>query len=484
MGTARSVAARRVRARRAQIAEGRARAASPRRSMVDGEEREGGALRRRAGADRRARPRRRSAMRHRARPAGAAPPSRSRANRARVRTRALRLPPRRRRRRPSRGAARAAERRGTRAPTSATRMPALGEEARARDGERRLARTAEGGAADAERGHARGERSRDARANGPSPREERCGKAGVRRAALESLLNRETQAVHAEHAIMRIRPMSHFVLDPRDLAHAQLARDHERTMRTRGWIGSAWLFAHKVDRMSPSPLAFLRGAAPLFYDILERVPVLADGPPGRGLHRRRSPHRELRRVPAGPGAPQERGGQRRSSTSTTSTIAPSVRGGSISCGSRRASSSRGASSVRTVARRIALAEAMLEAYERKLDSGSRRLPPPPRTVRRLLAQASERDRSALLDGPHRARRWLPSLRAGSALRRAVADARARCRARVRRVRRGARPEEAPRPLRDRAISPSASPGRAASGACASRSWCGARASATESGSST
>jgi uncharacterized protein (DUF2252 family) len=42
------------------------------------------------------------------------------------------------------------------------------------------------------------------------------------------------------------------------------------------------LFAHKLERMSASPLAFLRGAAPLFYSILKARPELAKGPPGTG----------------------------------------------------------------------------------------------------------------------------------------------------------------------------------------------------------
>jgi uncharacterized protein (DUF2252 family) len=42
------------------------------------------------------------------------------------------------------------------------------------------------------------------------------------------------------------------------------------------------LFARKLARMSPSPFAFLRGAAPLFYELLESHPDLAAGPPGEG----------------------------------------------------------------------------------------------------------------------------------------------------------------------------------------------------------
>ncbi len=71
---------------------------------------------------------------------------------------------------------------------------------------------------------------------------------------------------------------STFVLaiDPVRLARRQLEFDRQRTLR------SPHLFAHKRERMVTSPLAFLRGSAPLFYELLERHPVLADGPPGEG----------------------------------------------------------------------------------------------------------------------------------------------------------------------------------------------------------
>ncbi len=42
------------------------------------------------------------------------------------------------------------------------------------------------------------------------------------------------------------------------------------------------LLPRKLARMSPSPFAFLRGAAPLFYELFESEPELAAGPPGEG----------------------------------------------------------------------------------------------------------------------------------------------------------------------------------------------------------
>jgi uncharacterized protein (DUF2252 family) len=64
--------------------------------------------------------------------------------------------------------------------------------------------------------------------------------------------------------------------DPIRLARRQIEID-------RGRVGSfAHLFEHKAARMVASPLALLRGSAPLFYEILERHPALAEGPAGEG----------------------------------------------------------------------------------------------------------------------------------------------------------------------------------------------------------
>ncbi|MGH7440648.1 MAG: DUF2252 family protein, partial [Polyangiaceae bacterium] len=65
-------------------------------------------------------------------------------------------------------------------------------------------------------------------------------------------------------------------LDPVRLARRQLEIDRERTGRF------PHLARHKVERMTPSPLALLRGSAPLFYELLEAHPVLFEGPPGEG----------------------------------------------------------------------------------------------------------------------------------------------------------------------------------------------------------
>src|SRR5581483_6313382 len=64
--------------------------------------------------------------------------------------------------------------------------------------------------------------------------------------------------------------------DPMKLAERQLERDRRRT---RAYPG---LFEHKVERMRASPLAYLRGTAPLYYALLREHPELRAAPPGEG----------------------------------------------------------------------------------------------------------------------------------------------------------------------------------------------------------
>jgi uncharacterized protein (DUF2252 family) len=64
--------------------------------------------------------------------------------------------------------------------------------------------------------------------------------------------------------------------DPNHLAQEQLARDRAETSRFAG------LFERKLTRIEVSPLAYLRGSAPLFYALLKRHPALRNGPPGKG----------------------------------------------------------------------------------------------------------------------------------------------------------------------------------------------------------
>ena len=66
-------------------------------------------------------------------------------------------------------------------------------------------------------------------------------------------------------------------LDPLDLARLQLDHDRQQTARR------PWLLDRKHTRLSASPFAFLRGAAPLVYVLLTQWPELAEGPAGEGL---------------------------------------------------------------------------------------------------------------------------------------------------------------------------------------------------------
>jgi uncharacterized protein (DUF2252 family) len=65
-------------------------------------------------------------------------------------------------------------------------------------------------------------------------------------------------------------------IDPLRLARRQVDIDRERTGRY------PHLLSHKAARMSASPLALLRGSAPLFYELLDAHPSLAEGPRGDG----------------------------------------------------------------------------------------------------------------------------------------------------------------------------------------------------------
>lgn len=67
-----------------------------------------------------------------------------------------------------------------------------------------------------------------------------------------------------------------FAPDPLRHAARQLARDDAATR------SFPQLLARKLARMSASPLAYLRGAAPLYYELLVEHPELGEGPSGEG----------------------------------------------------------------------------------------------------------------------------------------------------------------------------------------------------------
>lgn len=66
------------------------------------------------------------------------------------------------------------------------------------------------------------------------------------------------------------------IVDPVRLARRQLEIDRERTARF------PHLLEHKKARMVASPLALLRGSAPLFFELIHRHPSLGEGPAGEG----------------------------------------------------------------------------------------------------------------------------------------------------------------------------------------------------------
>jgi uncharacterized protein (DUF2252 family) len=66
-------------------------------------------------------------------------------------------------------------------------------------------------------------------------------------------------------------------MQARRLAQRQLELDRHRTQHF------PTLFVRKQSRMSASPLAYLRGAAPLFYELLAADPDLSGGPAGEGV---------------------------------------------------------------------------------------------------------------------------------------------------------------------------------------------------------
>src|SRR5579859_2991141 len=103
----------------------------------------------------------------------------------------------------------------------------------------------------------------------------------VGQAALESSpFERVGQCEHprnvVEERLALLCSNAMILVDPLRLARRQLEIDRDRTARF------PHLLAHKANRMMASPFAFLRGSAPLFYELLERHPVLAQGPRGEG----------------------------------------------------------------------------------------------------------------------------------------------------------------------------------------------------------
>lgn len=180
----------------------------------------------------------------------------------------------------------ASARRGARAermPHVDCPQPQPHEVRRARDGERGLARPSERGAAHAEHPDARwnAQRPRHLHDRGPEPRTQPRQRIPGRGASLQPRGDSpERPVVHAPTLRQKKgrdwRYPLESMLDAFALADWQLQRDAQRTRRLTG------LYEHKLERMTQSPLAFLRGAAPLFYEMIERDRSLGEGPAGDG----------------------------------------------------------------------------------------------------------------------------------------------------------------------------------------------------------
>ena len=180
-------------------------------------------------------------------------------------------------------------------------------------------------------------------------------------------------------------------LDASALARFQLEHDRAATS------GVAGLFEHKLERMSASPLAFLRGAAPLYYRVLKARPELARGPKGKGwltgdMHLEnfgayRPNHTTL-----------DAEGRASHATFDLNDFDDAVEGPfsidvlrlttSLILGGREL----GADGVRV----LDLSHMLLDAYVKTLSGGkvSRVMPPP---ISRLVAQVKDRPQSELLD---------------------------------------------------------------------------------------
>src|SRR3984957_8463059 len=184
-------------------------------------------------------------------------------------------------------------------------------------------------------------------------------------------------------------------VDPLALARRQITIDRAKTARFPE------LHAHKLERMTASPLAFLRGAAPLFYEILAAHPSLVEGPRGKGwltgdLH--------LENFGAYRPLPIPLSGDKHDHDEAAfdlndfddAVIGPwRIDVLRLTTSLILAGRERGAGGVRV----LELAHEMLDAYVAAAfdDSAAPKLPKEPAPVTRLIDQVAERTRKQLLD---------------------------------------------------------------------------------------
>ncbi len=185
-------------------------------------------------------------------------------------------------------------------------------------------------------------------------------------------------------------------VDPLALARRQLSLDQAKTKAFPA------LLDRKLERMTASPLAFLRGAAPLFYELLAGHPSLTEGPRGKGwltgdLH--------LENFGAYRPLPLALSGDRHDHDEATfdlndfddAVIGPwRIDVLRLTTSLILAGRELGAGGVRV----LELAHEMLQAYVAAAFAGkaSPKLPKEPAPVTRLVDQVAERTRKQLLDG--------------------------------------------------------------------------------------
>ena len=216
-------------------------------------------------------------------------------------------------------------------------------------------------------------------------------------------------SVRGTAALARVYSAGMTSFDSLALATRQLKSDRAKTARFPG------LFERKVRRMSTSPLAFLRGAAPLFYTLLHERPELALGPDGEGwltgdMHLEN--FGAYRPDPRSFGEPKTKKEKRDQLAVFDLNDFDDAIVGPFRFDVLRLTTSLilagrelGADGVRV----LELCEALLGAYV-KAAFGPSRLPDAPKPVRLLVEQVRTRSRKELLDGRTRTLREERSFR--------------------------------------------------------------------------
>jgi uncharacterized protein (DUF2252 family) len=231
------------------------------------------------------------------------------------------------------------------------------------------------------------------------------------------------------------------IVDAKKLAARQIADDRDKTIG--GALGKRLgrqLFERKVARMRASPFAFLRGAAPLFYELLSERPDLADGPRGRGwiagdLHLENfgAYHPEHLHPEAKPTTATKAGAARSAAKKVAGTKSARTKLGKAKDGHESEAVKESREEHRVAfglndfddatiapwrfdvlrlmtsvilagrelgcdgARAVYLCRALLDAYCARAFDGAP-IPPAPGPVKRLIGQVAERTRDELLDG--------------------------------------------------------------------------------------